>query len=152
MKLVCAILFLALTNAQAQMPSDLVTVKNAWKELWQAYQGGNMDVVVAHYKPNSTSITPDGRLQTGTAAMKEDWNNFIKMVDVPPVFSYEEPAIRLITPDVAVLNYATNADIKIGGQQVGGKMLGMAVLHKINGKWMIESDSMTPILAMPDGK
>jgi len=29
-------------------------------------------------------------------------------------------------------------------------MLGMAVLHKVNGKWTVESDSMTPVIEMPE--
>lgn len=139
-------------NAQAQTTADATSAKIFWKEVWQAYQTGNIDNVVKVYTDQSTSITPDGRLQTGTAAMKTDWENFVKMTDEMPKFSYEEPTIRLITPDVAVVNYTTEADIKIGGQQVGGKMLGMSVLHKINGKWMVESDSMTPVLPMPEGK
>jgi len=153
--LATATFFLALfvyPNVQAQTAADAASVKAFWKEVWQAYQTGDTDKVMQVYTDNASSITPDGRLQTGKAAMKEDWENFMKMVDETPKFSPGEPNIRLITPDVAIVTYSTEADIKMGGQQVGGKMLGMAVAHKINGKWMLETDSMTPVLPMPEGK
>jgi len=136
------------SNVQAQTTSDAASVKTFWKEVWQAYQTGNTEKVMGVYTDNASSITPDGRIQVGKDAMKTDWENFMKMTDEAPKFSYEEPTIRLITPDVAVVTYATEADIKIGGQQVGGKMIGLSVLHKINGKWMVETDSMTPVLPM----
>lgn len=139
-------------NVQAQTTADAASAKTFWSEVWQAYQTGNVDNVMQVYTDNAGSITPDGRLQSGKAAMKEDWENFMKMVDETPKFSPGEPNIRLITPDVAIVTYTTDADIKVGGQQVGGKMLGMAVAHKINGKWMLEFDSMTPVLTMPEGK
>jgi uncharacterized protein (TIGR02246 family) len=149
-----ALLFCALcaTTAQAQSATDVASVKSFWKEVWQSYQTGNTEQVMKVYTENSSSITPDGRIQVGKTAMKEDWENLMKMVDEAPKFTYEEPTIRLITPDVAIVTYSTEADIKMGGQQVGGKTIGMAVLHKINGKWMVESDSMTPVMPMPEEK
>lgn len=149
-----ALLTLALgffaTTATAQNAADEAAVKTFWKDVWKLYESGNIDEVMKIYTDNASSITPDGRLQSGKAAMKADWENFLKVVDSAPKFSYEEPSIRVITADVAIVNYSTQADIKVGGQQVGGKMLGIAVLHKVNDKWMIESDSMTPVIEMPE--
>jgi len=140
------------SSVQAQTAADATALKSFWKDVWQAYQTGNADKVMGAYTDQSSSITPDGRIQVGKDAMKADWENFMKMTDETPKFSYEEPTIRFITPDVAVVTYATEADIKIGGQQVGGRMIGLSVLHKINGKWMVETDSMTPVMTMPEGK
>ncbi len=147
-----ALLFVSLftSNANAQTAADEAAVKTFWKQVWKAYESGNVDEVMKVYTDNACSITPDGRLQSGKAAMKADWEAFTKMADAPPKFTYEEPTIRVITADVALVTYSTQADIKIGGQQVGGKMLGMAVLHKINGKWTIESDSSTPVIEVPE--
>lgn len=148
-----ALLLLSLfsSSANAQTAADEAAVKTFWKEVWKAYESGNVDEVMKLYADKACSITPDGRLQSGKEAMKTDWENFTKMTDAPPKFSYEEPTIRVITADVAIVTYATQADIKIGGQQVGGKMLGMAVLHKVNGKWTVEADSSTPVIEMPEG-
>lgn len=149
---ILALLFVNLfsTNANAQTAADEAAVKTFWKQVWKAYESGNVDEVMKVYTDNACSITPDGRLQSGKEAMKADWEAFTKMTDAPPKFTYEEPSIRVITADVAIVIYATQADIKIDGQQVGGKMLGMAVLHKVNGKWTVESDSMTPVIEMPE--
>jgi uncharacterized protein (TIGR02246 family) len=149
---ILALLFVSLftSNANAQTAADETAVKTFWKQVWKAYEVGNVDEVMKIYADNATSITPDGRLQSGKAAMKEDWEAFTKMTDAPPKFTYEEPSIRVITADVAIVNYFTQADIKIGGQQVGGKMLGIAILHKVNGKWIVEADSMTPVMEMPE--
>ena len=149
---ILALLFVSLftSNANAQTAADEATVKTFWKQVWKAYESGNIDEVMKVYTDNACSVTPDGRLQSGKSAMKEDWEAFTKMTDAPPKFTYEEPSIRVITADAAIVTYSTQADIKIGGQQVGGKMLGMAILHKVNGKWMVEADSMTPVIEIPE--
>lgn len=139
----------AVPTAQAQTSADEVSVKTFWKEVWAAYESGNTEQVMKFYTDNAASITPDGRLQSGKKAMKEDWESFMKMVDAPPKFTYEAPSVRFITAEIAIVTYDSAADIKIGGQQVGGKMLGMALLRKVKGQWMIEFDSMTPKLEMP---
>ena len=51
--------------------------------------------------------------------------------------------------DVAILVWDSSADIKIKGQQVGGKTKGMALAHRTAGKWLIEFDSITPVISMP---
>lgn len=141
----------AASNVSAQTAADEAAVKAFWKEVWRLYENGSAEEVLNIYADNATSITPDGRLQMGKAAMRADWEAFKQMTDAPPKFSYEEPVIRVISPGLAIVNYATQADIRVGGQQVGGKMLGIAVLHKVNGKWRIEADSMTPVMEMPGG-
>lgn len=147
-----SILTLALisSSAQAQTAADQASIKAFWKQTWQAYQSGEMDKVLPLYADNASSITPDGRVQNGKEAIKADWEAFTAMTDAKPTFTYEEPAIRFITPDVAITTYSTDVDIKIGGQQMGGRMTGVAIVRKVKGSWLIELDSMTPVMEMPE--
>lgn len=134
----------AQTDNQASFEAFLTTV-------YTAYESGNNDAMWAFYTEKAAEITPDGRLTAGKAGLKTGWDEFMKMVDSKPTFTYKLTSWRLVTPDVAILTWDSTADIKIQGQQVGGPSTDMAVLHKINGKWMIEFDSMTPVMQMPAG-
>ncbi len=137
-------------NAQAQTDNQ-ATFEAFIKTVYDAYQSGSDDAMWVFYSDNAGEITPDGRLSSGKEALKSSWKEFMKMVDSRPNFSYKMTSWRLITPDVAILTWDTVADIKIQGQQVGGPTSDMAVLRKVNGNWLIEFDSMTPVVEMPSG-
>lgn len=135
-------------NVQAQSKVDEDALKAFWKKVWQAYESGNDQKMFDFYADNASEITPDGNITNGKKAMIESWKEFMKMVDEKPKFTYENPTIRFISPDIAISTWDSSADIKIKGQQIGGKTKGMAVLHKIKGNWYIEFDSMTPVMQM----
>jgi len=135
--------------ADAQTAADETAVKTFWKDTWTAFDSGDSEKMWAAYTENAAEIGPDGSLTSGKKALRENWDAFMKMADATPKFSYSNPSVRFVTADVAIITWDSEADIKIGGQQVGGKTKGMAVLHKINGKWMIEFDSLTPVMAPP---
>jgi len=135
--------------AGAQTAADETAVKTFWKDTWSAFDSGDTEKMWAAYADNAAEIGPDGSLTSGKKSLRENWDAFMKMVDAVPKFSYASPSVRFVTADVALITWDSEADIKIGGQQVGGKTKGMAVLHKINGRWMIEFDSLTPVMAPP---
>ncbi|HMG15506.1 MAG TPA: nuclear transport factor 2 family protein [Saprospiraceae bacterium] len=139
---------LANTSVHAQSKSEETAVKAFWKSVWQAYESDNPEKVFSFYSENACEITPDGMLTCGKKAMLENWKMFMQMVDEKPKFSYEDPLVRFITADIATITWNSNDDIKIKGQQVGGKTKGMALVHKINGKWLVEFDSITPVIQM----
>ena len=138
-------------HAQAQTTSDEAAVKAFWKDVWTAYEAGNIEKMWAAYTEEAAEIGPDGSLTSGKRALRENWDAFMKMVDNAPKFTYDNPVVRMLTADIAILTWDSEADIKIGGQQVGGKTKGMAVVRKIKGQWMIEFDALTPKMEMPAG-
>lgn len=143
-------LFTTLITLHAQNAADEAAVKKFWNDVNEAYVSGNDDQMWAAYTENAAEIGPDGSLTTGKKALRENWDMFMKMADEKPKFSYTNPAVRFITPDVAIITWDSEMDIKIQGQQVGGKTKGTAVVHKIKGKWFVEFDSLTPIMQMPE--
>ncbi|MBL7782793.1 MAG: nuclear transport factor 2 family protein [Saprospiraceae bacterium] len=147
--LACCALALFTQTSYAQTAKDEADLKVYWKNIWEAYQAGNTEAMWAAYTEDAEEITPDGNLTQGKKALREGWEAFMKMVDAPPTFTYESPSVRFLTPDVAILTWDSSADIKIHGQQIGGKTKGMAVVHRIEGHWRIEFDSMTPVMTMP---
>lgn len=143
-----SILFFA-QNAAAQ--DNQATFETYLAKVYDAYQSGNDDAMWAFYTDNATEISPDGMVTSGKQNLKAGWEQFMKMVDSRPTFTYKLNSWRLITPEVAIITWDSTADIKIQGQQVGGPSTSSALLHKINGQWKIEFDSMTPVLQMPSG-
>ena len=147
--LLCCAFALSTQIANAQTAADEAAVKSFWKEVWQAYETGDINKVLPYYTDQAQEIGPDGRMLTGKAQLRENWEGFMKMLDAKPAFTSSEPNIRFITPDVVLITSDTQADIKMGGQQVGGKTKDSVLLHKIKGRWYVEFDSMTPVMEMP---
>lgn len=142
-------LFTILSTLKAQNATDEAAVKAFWKDIYEAYNADDTEKMWAAYTENATEIGPDGSLTTGKKNLRESWDMFMKMADEKPKFSYTNPSVRFITPEVAIITWDSDTDVKIQGQQVGGKTRGMAVVHKIKGKWFVEFDSLTPVMQMP---
>ena len=145
----CACSFF-MQNAQAQA-ADQATFENFLKQVYTAYESGSDDAMWAFYTDAAAEITPDGMLTSGKQNLKAGWDQFMQMVDSRPTFTYELTSWRLLTPDVALVTWNSNADIKMQGQQVGGPTTCVAVLRKVKGNWLIEFDGMTPVMQMPVG-
>ena len=135
-------------NAQAQTAADEAALKRIWNECWAAYQELDLEKGLSFYTDNAVEIGPDGRKLSGKKELREAWEGFSKMLDEKPKFNPTNLAIRFITPDVALLDWDTESDLKLGGQQIGGKTKDMAVMHKVGGKWLIAFDSQTPVMDM----
>lgn len=152
--ILCAgILFCILFLSQNVVAQDnQATFESYLKKVYDAYESGNADAMWAFYTDGASEVSPDGTLTSGIKSLKAGWALFMNMVDGKPTFTYKLTSWRLITPEVALLTWDSTADIKVQGQQVGGPATCSAVLHKINGQWKIEFDSMTPVMQMPEGK
>ena len=146
-----AALVLSTQNLQAQAPKmeNAETFKAYLKTIYTAYEKGNIEEMFSYYTQDAAEIGPDGSLTSGLAALKSSWASFEKMMDAKPKFTYNLTSSRMITPDVAIVTWDSEADIKIGGQQVGGKATAVAVLVKKGTRWMIEFDGLTPVIPMP---
>ncbi len=120
-------------------------VHSAIKSAYDAFMpGGNVEAGWAAYTEEATEIGPDGNITFGKKALREGWDGFMKVADEAPKFKYENVLVRMLSNDIALAVWDSEADIKVGGQQVGGKTKGMAVLRKIKGVWKLEFDSITP--------
>ena len=128
---------------------DEAMFKAYLKEVYDAYEKSDAQSMFSYYTENAAEIGPDGSLTAGKKALQESWATFEKIMDAKPTFTYSLTSYRYITPDVALITWDSDADIKIGGQQVGGKATAMAVLRKEKGRWLIEFDSLTPVMAAP---
>lgn len=126
-------------------------VHAAIAQSYDAFIAGNMEKGFAVYTDDAVEIDPTGNMTVGKKAMLEGWEAFSKMADETPKFSYSNVQVRMLTNDVAIAIWDSEADIKIGGQQVGGKTKGSGVMRKINGSWKLEFDQLTPLAPMPEG-
>ncbi|MDO8366100.1 MAG: nuclear transport factor 2 family protein [Saprospiraceae bacterium] len=131
-------------NAQTNAVHAAIT------EAYDAFSTGNDEIGWAAYTEEATEIDPAGNVTFGKKNLREGWDAFMKVADEAPKFKYENVQVRMLTKDVALAVWDSEADIKVGGQQMGGKTKGMAVLRKIKGVWKIEFDSITPIVPMPE--
>lgn len=125
-------------------------VHQAIVEIYDAFANGDDKKGWAGYTEEAAEIDPIGHITFGKKALRESWEGFMAIVDEQPKFSYDNVLVRMLTNDVALAVFDSAADIKVGGQQLGGNTKGMAVLRKINGQWKLEFDSITPIVPMPE--
>lgn len=132
------------TNANANAVHAAIT------EAYDAFSTGNNEKGWAAYTDEAAEIGPDGSITFGKKNLRDGWDAFMKVADEAPKFKYENVQVRMLTNDVALAVWDAEADIKVGGQQLGGKTKGMAVLRKIKGGWKLEFDSITPMMPMPD--
>lgn len=130
--------------------TETTNIHKMWKSTWDAYQAGDNKKMWAAYTNDAAEISPDGNITYGKKALKTSWEAFMKMTDKAPSFTYGDPQVRMLTNDIALIVWDSSADIQMGGQQVGGKTKGMAVVRKIKGQWFIEFDSLTPVIPMPE--
>lgn len=144
-----ALLFSVCTVTFAQTNSE-TAIKQVWQSVYEAFNSGNTEKGFTYYTETALEIGPDGTLLSGKKAIRENWAAFMKMLDEKPKFNYSNPAVNIITADVAIITWNSNDEMKIQGQQIGGKMQGMAIVHKINGKWLIEADALIPVMQQPD--
>lgn len=137
------------STIHAQNSNTKAEVIQMFNAVADAFDKGLDEKGFNYYTETATEITPDGNLSVGKKSLRTSWDGFLKMTDTRPTFTYTNPNVQVLTPDVAVITFDSEADIKIQGQQVGGKTKGIAVVHKINGKWYIEADAIIPIMPMP---
>ena len=136
-------------TANAQTASTKAEVIQMFNQLVEIFNKGEDEKGFDFYTETATEIGPDGSFTVGKKALKASWEGFMQMADKKPLFLYTNPSVQVLTADVAVITFDCDADIQIKGQQVGGKTKGIAVVHKIKGKWYIEADAITPVMSMP---
>jgi uncharacterized protein (TIGR02246 family) len=144
--LLCVSLFSFNINAQTSAETDVLKM---WDDVWKAYETDDAKMW-SFYAENACEVYPDGNAACGLKTIKEGYEQFKNMIEGKPTWTSAKPSVRFITPDVALLLSDVTSDIKLkGGQQIGGKSKFAAVVHKVNGKWIIEFDSQTPLMQMP---
>ena len=149
-----SLLFVSLfsLNAHAQSAEESKILK-MWDEVWQAYESGNEAKMWSFYTEDACEIYPDGSSVCGVKAIREGYEQFKTMLEGKPSWTMTKPTVRFLGADVALLMSDVTSDIKLkGGQQIGGKSKFATIVRKVNGKWLIEFDSQTPAIPMPDGK
>lgn len=70
-------------------------------------------------------------------------------MDEKPKFTPSNPEVKFITPDVALITWQTEDEMKMQGQTMKSKNNGLAILKKTGGKWLVEADALIPIMEMP---
>ena len=144
-------------NAQAK-PAKLPMENKAsfeafLKEVYTAYEKQDYKALKNNlYSRMAGEINPDGSMVQGMKSLEASWKAFDAMVDERPSFTYQLTSSRMITPEVGIITWTGDADIKVKGQQVGGKTNGVAVLKKKNNSWVVEFDALVPIIPMPEMK
>lgn len=144
-------------NAVAQTSSALwvgsntqdrqaLEVHTAMADAFNAWAAGDVDKGSAVYAVDAIEIGMDGSIVHGRQAMIDGWNAFMSMVDEAPKFTFENVQVRFLTADVVLATFDSAADIKMGGQQVGGQVSWLAVLQKISGKWQIVADAGVAVM------
>lgn len=148
---VMTIMMFGIANlAYAQNQKSEEALLKMWKDVWTAYQSNNESAMWSFYSATATEVYPDGSILVGKEAIKKGYEEFKTMIEGTPVWTSSTPTITFIEPTVAMLIADIDSDIKLkGGQQIGGKAKFITLVHKVNGKWLIEMDTQVPVISMP---
>lgn len=150
---ICFIFSQSLSIAQgkpAKLPMEnKTTFETFLKDVYTLYEKHDYKALKNIYDRQAGEIGPDGMLIMGIKNLEASWKMFDGMVDGTPTFTYQLTSSRMVTPEIAIITWDSDADIKIKGQQIGGKATGIAVLKKKGNGWQIQFDTMTPVMAMP---
>lgn len=135
----------------AKLPMDnKASFETFLKDVYTAYEKQDYKALKNNYYSRMAGeIGPDGSMIQGMKSLEASWKAFDAMVDERPTFTYKLTSSRMVTPEIAIITWDSDADIKMKGQQVGGKTIGLAVLKKKNNSWIIEFDSLTPVVNVP---
>lgn len=126
---------------KAAFEKFLTDVYNAY---YEAYDKKNYKGFVKFFSGNAAEIGADGNLTYSLKALKEMWPKQDAMLDGKPKFENKLTSARMINSEVALITWETDADVMVGGKQVGGKMTNAAVLKKSGNNWTIEFDVAVP--------
>jgi uncharacterized protein (TIGR02246 family) len=139
------------TLAFSQNQKNEEALVKIFNDVWTAYEKGDEQTMWNFYSSSASEIYPDGSLISGKENIRQAYNGFKNMLEGNPKWKYSRPTVRFIEPNVALLFSDIESDIKLkGGQQMGGKVKFVAVLHRVNGKWQIEFDGQVPKIPMPE--
>ncbi len=125
----------------------LTDVYNAYYEAFDKKTYKNFS---KFFSGNAAEIGPDGRLTYTLKTLKEVWAETDKMMDEKPSFKNKLTSSRMVNSEIAIITWDSEADVKIQGKQMGGMTTCMAVLKKSGESWVIEFDSATPAIPMPE--
>ncbi len=125
-------------------------LSDVYSAYYEAYDKKNYKNFVKYFSGSACEIGPDGTLTYTLKALKEMWPVMDAMMDSKPKFDNKLTSSRMITSDVALITWDSNADIMVKGTQVGGKATNAAILKKSGNNWVIEMDVVVPVIAMPE--
>lgn len=138
------------SGLQAQNAADQTAVLKMWDDVWKAYEAGDEAKMWSFYAENACEIYPDGSSLCGKKAIREGYDAFKGMLDGKPSWEMTKPSVQFLGADVVLLMSDVTSDIKLkGGMQIGGKSKFATIIRKVNGHWLIEFDSQTPVLPPP---
>lgn len=157
-----AVLFLILmfSGIQAQKKAQKLPMDNkvvfekflndVYAAYYQAYEKKDYRGFARYFGGNAAEIYPDGHLVYTLKNLKVAWKESDAMLDEKPNFVNKLTSSRMISPEVALITWESEADMKAQGQQVGGKFICHAVLKKKGNDWSVEFDGITPIIPRPE--
>ena len=127
--------------------AKIAAVQQTMADLFGQLNAGDMDKASTFYTSQSALLSIDGSISFDKNATMEGWKAQLKMLDELPKFSYENLKVRMLGTDVALVVYEVELRYKYQGNVTVSKAIATDVLHKTDGKWLIELEQMTPIPA-----
>lgn len=107
----------------------------------------NVDQLVTWYAPDATLIVPNSPMATGTAAIRNNWSEFLKMPGLS--FSFSPTRIDVINADAATEVGTYKLSFNGPQGQVNDAGTYSVTWRKINGQWRIVTDAAVSSTPMP---
>jgi uncharacterized protein (TIGR02246 family) len=129
--------------------SDAQAVEQVIAGLFQSFNAGDLDKVDACYSGQAAVIMTDGSSSFEKGDAFEVLKQTMKMLDELPKYKYWNLQVRMLGADTALAVYDSEGSFKYQGATTVARVKATDVLRRVNGKWLIELEQMTPVAAPP---
>lgn len=148
------IAFCAKTNAQTISAADKKGVEECYQAFMVAFEKLDASTIPSLLTENAEQIVPNGEIVRGKANVANSLKNYIeylKTLPKPDRIEQENLGIqyRYLAPDVILSTYIDKSTMHFGDKTRVEQLASAVILHKSNGKWLVELLSLTPVGETP---
>ena len=141
-------------NAQTISAADQKGIEATYKSFMKAFDTLDPSGLPALLTENAEHVPPTGALIRGryqVAAAMGGYIEFLKTQPKPDKMEYVNKSLesRYLAKDVILSTYTEETTITLGAETLVELMTAAIVMRKVNGNWLAELVSLTPVIEMP---
>lgn len=115
-----------------------------------AFQKMDISILTPLFSENVEQIVPDGTIVRGKANVSAGIGAYMSYLKTQPKPDRVESKktseqYRYLMPDLVLATYSEETTTFFGDKSKAEKMTTAMILHKINGKWLVELIALTPV-------
>lgn len=140
-------------RAQSLSTADQQGIDATFKSISAAFEQLDAPALSPFFTENAVSVSPLGHITRGHANLMGMYTglfNYFKSLPVPD--RYEDQRLdwqaRYLTQDIVAISFVEMSTSYFGDKNKVEKMAYSLILRKVDGKWLVEQVSLTPVTDM----